>query len=157
VPTPVAIALGSNVGDRAAHLEYAVRRLASILSGVRVSSFFETEPVGVEPQASVLNAVVVGSTDLPPRELLDFLLEVERERGRSRPRPGAPRTLDLDLVLFGDRVIDQPGLRVPHPRYRERRFVLEPLAQVAPEMVDPESGQTMQALFGRMAADHPRP
>ena len=89
----------------------------------------------------------MGETALSPRALLDALLAIERERGRERPYPNAPRTLDLDLILFGDAVIDEPGLVVPHPRFRERRFVLEPLAEIAPDLVDPVSGLTVAACW----------
>jgi len=111
----------------------------------------DTEPVGVTgKQPDFLNAVAVGETPLAPRALLDTLLAIERDRGRERPFPGAARTLDLDLILFGDRIIDEPGLIVPHPRFRERRFVLEPLSQIAPEMVDPVTGQTVEELLTRV-------
>ena len=88
----------------------------------------------------------MGDTALSARELVDQLLAIERERGRERPFPGAPRTLDLDLILYGNQVVDEPGLVVPHPRFRQRRFVLEPLAEVAPDLIDPLTGQTVQAL-----------
>ena len=88
----------------------------------------------------------MGDTALSARELLDQLLAIERERGRERPFPGAPRTLDLDLILYGNQVVDEPGLVVPHPRFRQRRFVLEPLAEVAPDLIDPLTSQTVQAL-----------
>jgi 2-amino-4-hydroxy-6-hydroxymethyldihydropteridine diphosphokinase len=142
-----AIALGSNVGDRESHLAFAVDRLRGLLTHLRVSSFHDTIPVGVEPQPTFLNGAVVGETSLSARALLEALLAIERERGRQRPHEGAPRTLDLDLILFGEEVIDGPGLRVPHPRFRERLFVLEPLAEVAPDWVDPETGTTVAELL----------
>jgi 2-amino-4-hydroxy-6-hydroxymethyldihydropteridine diphosphokinase len=142
----VAIALGSNLGDRAAHLTYAVARLRSFLDHLQVSSFHETEPVGVIAQPLFLNAAAVGGTTLAPRRVLDRLLAIEAERGRERPHPGAPRTLDLDLVLYGNAMIDEPGLVVPHPRFRDRAFVLEPLSEVAPDLVDPLSGKTILEL-----------
>ncbi len=143
-----AIGLGSNLGDRAAHLDYGVSRLRSLLGGCRVSRFRETVPVGVAgPQPLFLNAAAVGETALPARELLEALLAIENERGRERPYLNAPRSLDLDLLLFGDAAIDEPGLIVPHPRFRERRFVLEPLAEIAPEMKDPVTGKTMLELL----------
>jgi 2-amino-4-hydroxy-6-hydroxymethyldihydropteridine diphosphokinase len=145
--TRVAIALGSNLGDRASHLQYAVTRLSSILTSVKVSHWLETDPVGVGPQPNFLNGAVVGPTELSARELLERLLAIERERGRERPFAGAPRTLDLDLILFGDEVIDEPDLVVPHPRFRERRFVLEPLAEVAPDLVDPVTRRTVRELL----------
>ena len=145
--TRVAIALGSNIGDREGHLHYAVERLAVLLRNLRASPFIETEPQDVSPQPLFLNAAVVGHTPLAARALLEALLAIERERGRQRPHAGAPRTLDLDLVLFGAETIDEPGLRVPHPRFRRRRFVLEPLAAIAPEMLDPVTGLTMEELL----------
>lgn len=131
LPTRVAIALGSNLGDRQAHLAYAIERLRELLSNVRVSSIHETAPEGVdEPQPDYLNAVVSGDTTLRPLVLLQRLLAIERERGRTRPSLRASRTLDLDLILYGDEVINTPELTVPHPRYKERSFVTEPLAEV---------------------------
>src|SRR5205085_9856898 len=121
------------VGDRHAHLDHAVSRLQSLLRNLAVSRSYETAPVGASgPQSLYLNAAAVGVTALAPRALLDALLAIEAERGRERPYPNAPRTLDLDLILFGDDVIEEGGLIVPHPRFRERRFVLEPLAEIAP-------------------------
>ena len=146
---PVAIALGSNLGDRHSHLAFAVTQLEAVLSAIRVSSSYETEPVGVGLQPRFLNAALIGFTSLSPEDLLYQLLRIEQARGRERPHPGAPRTLDLDLVLYGDAVLSQPGLRVPHPRFRERRFVLEPLAEIAPGWRDPETGLTIRVLFER--------
>jgi 2-amino-4-hydroxy-6-hydroxymethyldihydropteridine diphosphokinase len=144
----VAIALGSNLGDRHRHLEFAIERLSQHLAGLRISTIRETEPVGVPgPQPPYLNAVVVGETVLEPEPLLEVLMAIERARGRRRPAALAPRTLDLDLILFGDRVIDRPGLAVPHPRFRERRFVLEPLAELAPDWRDPVTGKTVGEIW----------
>ena len=115
---------------------------------MRLSNVRETAPLGVsEPQPAFLNAAVVGTTTLTARGLLDAILAIERERGRERPYQNAPRTLDLDLILFGDSVIDAAGLTVPHPRFRERPFVLEPLAEIAPDLVDPVTGLTIASLF----------
>jgi 2-amino-4-hydroxy-6-hydroxymethyldihydropteridine diphosphokinase len=144
----VAIALGSNLGDRHAHLDFAVRRLTAILTHFEASSRRDTIPVDVpSPQPIFLNAAVVGETSLPPRDLLRTLQDIEAERERERPFPGAARTLDLDLILFGDVVIREDGLVIPHPRFRERAFVLEPLAEIAPEMVDPVTGLTVGDLL----------
>jgi len=150
----VAIALGSNVGDRRAHLDHAVAALRGLLANVSASRYYDTVPVGVSgPQAMFLNAAVVGETALPPRALLEALLAIEQERGRERPYLNAPRTLDLDLILAGDAVLEEPGLVLPHPRFRERRFVLEPLAAVAPDLRDPVSGKTVAELLSAAAAD----
>ena len=150
----VAVALGSNVGDRRAHLDYAVSALRALFGHVTVSRYYDTVPVGGSgPQAMFLNAAAVGETALAPRALLDVLLAIEQERGRERPYVNAPRTLDLDLILVGDVVLDEPGLVLPHPRFRERRFVLEPLAAVAPDLRDPVSGKTVAELLSAAAAD----
>jgi 2-amino-4-hydroxy-6-hydroxymethyldihydropteridine diphosphokinase len=145
--TRVAIALGSNIGDRAAHLEFAVSQLTAFLNAFSVSSWHDTAPVGVAAQPRFLNGAAVGEAASTPRELLGRLLAIERARGRERPFAGAPRTLDLDLVLFGDEIVSEAGLSVPHPRFRERRFVLEPLAEVAPAMIDPVTGRTIAQLL----------
>jgi 2-amino-4-hydroxy-6-hydroxymethyldihydropteridine diphosphokinase len=150
VDVPVAVALGSNLGDRHAHLDYACRRLGELLADLVCSPFIDTVPVGVGVQPRYLNGAAIGRTALEPRILLDALLAIERERGRERPGPGAPRTLDLDLLLYGDAALDAPGLVVPHPRFRERRFVLEPLAAIAPAWRDPVSGLTVAELLGKL-------
>ena len=152
----VAIALGSNIGDRAAHLLHAYQQLCGILTGVRLSSFYETSPVGVPAgrdahQALYLNAVAVGYARLTPRALLDDLHEIERARGRERPYTNAPRTLDLDLILYGAHVLSEPAIEVPHPRFRDRPFVLDPLAEVAPDLVDPVSRLTIRQLRETLA------
>jgi 2-amino-4-hydroxy-6-hydroxymethyldihydropteridine diphosphokinase len=152
----VAVALGSNLGDRQAHLERAVEGLRGTLADLAVSSFIETAPVGVGRQPPFLNGAVVGLTTLTPRALLDLLLDIELRLGRVRPFERAPRTIDLDLILFGDRHIVEPGLIVPHPRFRERRFVLEPLAEIAPDMVDPVSGRTVAELLLDLISRDPR-
>lgn len=144
---PVAVALGSNIGDRAAHLAFAAERLARLLDRLHLSSFHDTEPMGVGSQPRFLNAAATGTTALGARALLTQLLDIERERGRERPHPGAARTLDLDLILYGTDVIDEPGLCVPHPRFRERAFVLAPLAEIAAEWRDPVTGRTVRELL----------
>jgi 2-amino-4-hydroxy-6-hydroxymethyldihydropteridine diphosphokinase len=150
----VAISLGSNLGDRRAHLDYAIDALQLDLSDLVVSSFLETQPVGVGPEhGTYLNAALVGRTQLPALLLRDRLLEIEEERGRARPYAMAPRTLDLDLILYGDAIIEQDGLSVPHPRFREREFVLRPLAEIAPEMIDPVTNRTIADLLNRRAGD----
>ena len=149
----VVVALGSNLGDREAHLAFAVGRLSPLLTNLRQSRWYDTAPLGVSPdQPRYLNGVVAGTTRLSARGLLDALLAIEQAAGRTRPSRMAPRTLDLDLILFGRERIDEPGLTVPHPRFRERLFVLEPLAELAPDLIDPETGETISALLRRARA-----
>jgi 2-amino-4-hydroxy-6-hydroxymethyldihydropteridine diphosphokinase len=152
----VAVAIGSNLGDRVSHVTFARGRLERILTSLRLSSLHQTEPVGVPSgQPAFLNAAAVGETALSARELLQTLLAIERERGRERPFSGAPRTLDLDLILFGDCVIDEPGLLVPHPRFRDRPFVLGPLGEIAPQLRDPVTTKTVGELFAALMLQTP--
>ena len=147
----VAVALGSNLGDRDAHLDFATARLSTLLTDLRASSRHDTAPVDVDhQQPRYLNAAVVGYTRLAPHSLLRALQEIEADRGRERPYTNAPRTLDLDLILFGDRVIDDGVLSVPHARFRQRLFVLRPLADVAPDAVDPISGLSIRVLLSQL-------
>jgi 2-amino-4-hydroxy-6-hydroxymethyldihydropteridine diphosphokinase len=148
--TPVAIALGSNLGDRERTLREAVQALGEIIDALRVSTWHVTTPVGVAPQPDFLNGAVTGTTSLQARDLLEQLLALERGFGRKRPFPGAARTLDLDLILYGNAVIDEPELVVPHPRFRERLFVLTPLAEIAADWVDPVTGQTVGELLSKV-------
>ena len=144
----VAIALGSNLGDRDATLNSAAAALRGILTDLRLSSAHETAYVGAGgPQPAYLNAAAVGETALGARALLEALLETERQFGRERPYPDAPRTLDLDLILYGMEIHDESGLVVPHPRFRQRRFVLEPLAEIAADWIDPVTGRTIEELL----------
>ena len=151
----MAIAIGSNLGDRHAAVAFAAARLRAFVTGISLSDSVETEPEGegLEDQPLYLNAVAVGETALGPRDLLDALLAIERDYGRERPFPGAPRTLDLDLILLGDTMEESAGLRVPHPRFRERFFVLGPLAEVAPQMVDPVTGLRVWELLRNLLRD----
>lgn len=144
------IALGSNVGDRAAHLRAAIEALTRIDSHLLVSPFYETAPVGYLDQGPFLNGVVRIETGLDPAALLRALLAVEVEHGRVRDVRNGPRTLDLDLILYGDLVFETPELVVPHPRLQERAFVLVPLCDLAPERVHPVSGATMRELLARL-------
>jgi 2-amino-4-hydroxy-6-hydroxymethyldihydropteridine diphosphokinase len=142
------VGLGSNLGDRERNLREAVERLRKI-GAVRLSTLRDTDPVGVADQPNFLNAVAELSSELPARELLDRLLEIERELGRDRTKEErwGPRTIDLDLLLYGDEVIDEPGLTLPHPRLAERRFVLEPLHELAPELVLPDGRRIKDLLL----------
>jgi 2-amino-4-hydroxy-6-hydroxymethyldihydropteridine diphosphokinase len=152
------IAVGSNLGDRRAAVAFAADRLAGILSDSSLSEVVETEPEGegLEQQPLYLNAVIVGDTSLSPRALLDELMAIENAFGRVRPSAGAPRTLDLDLVLLGDEVVDEPDLHVPHPRFRQRFFVLGPLAQLAPDIRDPVTGLRAAELLRELLRDGTR-
>ena len=144
----VYIALGSNVGDRAAMLERAIAAMNS--AGIRVSrqsSFYVTEPVNAPGQAWFLNAVVEAETSLLPLQLLHALLRIERELGRRRLTPHGPRTIDLDILFCGSSVIRSKELQVPHPRLSERRFVLVPLAQIAPEFRHPALHKSVTQLL----------
>ncbi len=143
----VLIALGSNLGDRLNILDRAVQALASVVDVDRVSSVWESPPWGGVPQGNYLNAVVRGQTDLSPHKLLARLLEMERGEGRVRTERNGPRTLDLDLLFHGRTVLREDGLTLPHPRWRERPFVVLPLLEVAPDLVDPVSGKTLSTLF----------
>lgn len=159
---PVAVGLGSNLGDRASNLAAGVRGLADLLEALRCSRVHETEPMGVGGgHPPYLNLCCVGRSSAGPRGLLEALLGIERAAGRRRPE-GAdadprPRTLDLDLLLFGDRVVREPGLRVPHPQMRRRAFVLVPLAEVAGDWRDPVTGRTVAELAERVDASGVRP
>lgn len=142
VTTVAYLALGANLGDRVAHLRHALRRLAEEggrLTGV--SRVYETDPVGFEDQPPFLNLVARLETPLEPEALLDFARRIEGERGRERTFRNAPRTLDIDVLLYGDRRIDRPGLTVPHPRMNERAFVLVPLLELEPALREPGTGR----------------
>ena len=154
----MAIALGSNLGDRRAALAFASDRLASLLTDTVLSDIIETDPVGegLEDQPLYLNAALVGETNHDARALLDAIRQIETDYGRTRPFPGAARTLDLDLILFGDQTVIEPGLEVPHPRFRERFFVLGPLAEIAPDMRDPLSGLNVVELLRALLRDESR-
>jgi 2-amino-4-hydroxy-6-hydroxymethyldihydropteridine diphosphokinase len=145
------VALGSNLGDRAAHLRAALAGLAATPGVERVvaSAVYETEPLG-PPQGRYLNAVVAFDTTRAPHALLARLAELERAAGRVRGPRNAPRTLDLDLLLVGDACLDEPELVLPHPRLHERAFVLVPLAELAAEVVHPRLGVRIGELLARL-------
>ncbi len=146
------IALGSNLGERAQALSLAIAHLASLGWVVARSSLYETEPVGYHEQPAFLNAVVALETDLEPLPLLRGLLSIEAEMGRDRSQgtPKGPRTLDLDLLLLGDRVVEDEDLTLPHPALAQRRFVLAPLAEIAPELRHPVRGETIAELLAQL-------
>jgi 2-amino-4-hydroxy-6-hydroxymethyldihydropteridine diphosphokinase len=142
------VGLGANLGPREVTLLRAVDLLAAAdgVDVVAVSRLYETAPVGVTDQPPFLNGAVALETSLAPRELLELLLETERALGRVRTERWGPRTVDLDLLVYGDETVDEPGLRVPHPRLAERRFALEPLADLDPTLDVPGLGAVSAAL-----------
>jgi 2-amino-4-hydroxy-6-hydroxymethyldihydropteridine diphosphokinase len=142
------VGLGANLGPREVTLLRAVDLLAEAegVDVVAVSQLRETDPVGIVDQPMFLNGAVALETSLSARDLLALLLAVERELGRVRAERWGPRTVDLDLLVYGDDVVDEPGLRVPHPRVRERRFALEPLAELDPDLAIPGLGRVSDAL-----------
>jgi 2-amino-4-hydroxy-6-hydroxymethyldihydropteridine diphosphokinase len=145
------VGLGANLGDREATIRRAVALLAATpgIEIVAVSTLRETDPVGYADQPRFLNGAAALETELAPRELLDRLLAIEQELGRVRgegPRYG-PRTIDLDLLLYGDEIVDEPGLAVPHPRLGERRFVLEPLHELDPNLTLPDGRRVAELLL----------
>ena len=149
----VCLGLGSNLGDRQGHIEFARDQLSSAdgISGARVSAIIETEPVGPAGQRPYLNAASVFACAISPRDLLELLLSIERQRGRVRRERWGPRSLDLDLLLFGNVVVSQPGLVIPHPRMHERNFVLQPLASIAPTAVHPILNRTVRELLQELS------
>ena len=142
------VGIGSNLGDRETHLRSAIDQLAAEdgIEVVAVSRLRETEPVGPVEQGPFLNGAVQVTTDLQPRQLLERLLAVEQRLGRVRAERFGPRTIDLDLLVYGDETVDEPGLSLPHPRLHERKFALEPLAELAPGLVVPGHGPVSALL-----------
>jgi 2-amino-4-hydroxy-6-hydroxymethyldihydropteridine diphosphokinase len=144
----VYLGLGSNVGDREEMLQAAIDRLQSReLRILRVSSVYETEPQERRNQRWFLNLVVEAETDLFPRQLLGRIAKIERQIGRRRMLANGPRTIDIDILFYGSFVVETPELKIPHPRFAERRFVLAPMVELAPELRDPVSHRTMRELL----------
>jgi len=145
------VGIGSNLGDREATLRRAVELLAAEegIEVVAVSELRETEPVGPVEQGPFVNGAVRLATELPPHELLERLLAIEQRLGRIRKKRFGPRTIDLDLLVYGEQVIDEPGLTIPHPRLHERRFALDPLAELAPDLAIPGKG-SISALLAKL-------
>jgi 2-amino-4-hydroxy-6-hydroxymethyldihydropteridine diphosphokinase len=153
VPTTAYLSLGSNLGDRAANLRAALTPLEAAGVLLAVSAFYETQPVEVLNQPWFLNCVAALETEKTPRELLQTALRVEAEMGRLRMRDKGPRNIDIDVVLFGDAVVDEPGLKIPHPAMHRRRFVLEPLVEIAPEARHPVLGKTARELLAELEGE----
>ena len=152
------LGLGSNLGDRKAALQEALQKLdGNGLRLLKVSSLYETEPVGYSDQGWFLNLCVQVETSLFPKQLLQRTQRIEREMGRRRTIKNGPRIIDIDILLFGSAIVETVELRIPHPRYRERRFVLAPLAELQPHLHDPESGETVLHLLGNVQDQKIRP
>jgi 2-amino-4-hydroxy-6-hydroxymethyldihydropteridine diphosphokinase len=147
------LSLGSNVGDRAANLAQAIARMAESGTVGRVSAFYETQPVDLPDQPWFLNCALALETRKSPADLLKFILQIESEMGRVRTRRRGPRKIDIDIVLFGEHVLDEPGLKIPHPAMHQRRFVLEPLVEIAPEARHPIIGKTARELLAVLPAN----
>jgi 2-amino-4-hydroxy-6-hydroxymethyldihydropteridine diphosphokinase len=144
----VYLSLGSNLGDREAQIREAIAHLQKLGEVTSVSASYETEPVEVErEQPWYLNCAVAIETELPSPQFLTEMLGIEKSMGRNRAEPRGPRTIDIDIVFFGDDVLDTPELTVPHPAMQQRRFVLEPLAEIAPDMVHPVLKQKVRQLL----------
>jgi len=142
----VYLSLGSNLGDRAANLQTAIAQLAGLGKAVAVSSFYETEPIELTAQPWFLNCALKLDTEKMPRQLIAGILALEQAMGRQRKQKNGPRIIDIDILLFGSSIIEIPSLTVPHPRMHERRFVLEPLAEIAPDARHPVFRRTVREL-----------
>lgn len=149
----VFIALGGNIGDRSANLAAALERLAVLMTIEKRSAVYETAPKYVTDQPAFLNMAVVGETELAPESLLDALKDIEQALGRVEGQRFGPRPIDLDILFYDDLQIDTPRLTVPHPRLHERRFVLAPLADIAPTCAHPASGQTVAEMLSALPPD----
>jgi 2-amino-4-hydroxy-6-hydroxymethyldihydropteridine diphosphokinase len=144
------LSLGSNLGDRAANLRTAVAQLDVAGRLLALSVIYETQPVDVPNQPWFMNCMAAIETDMKPRELLKLALQIEAAMGRLRMTDKGARKIDIDVVLFGDRVVDEPGLKIPHPAMHQRRFVLEPLVEIAPEVRHPELQKTARELLAEL-------
>jgi 2-amino-4-hydroxy-6-hydroxymethyldihydropteridine diphosphokinase len=146
----VYLSLGSNLGNRAANLEVAIQQLSALGTVIARSSLYETEPVEVERQPWFVNCVVAIETELMPKQLLSRVLAIEQKMGRRRTQPKGPRIIDIDILLFANSVVDTPSLTIPHPAMHQRRFVLEPLAEIAPDLRHPVLKKSARELLSEL-------
>lgn len=144
------LSLGSNLGDRRANLKKALRLLGDSVEIIKVSSVYDTEPVGVGEQPQFLNMVCRIDIDMSPMQLLSFIKGIEAEMGRDLSLKNAPRIIDIDIIFHGDTIMESPELTIPHPRMRERAFVLGPFAEIAPDTVHPATGERIDDLAARV-------
>ncbi len=152
MPSAAYIGLGSNLGDREANLSRALNLMAGLpeTKVLRVSSVYRTQPLGKADQPEFLNMAAEVGTGLEPGQLLKSLQEIESRLGRRREELWGPRTIDLDILYYGDRTVKEPGLVIPHPRAHQRAFVLEPLSELEPDLADPVTGMTVKEMLGRL-------
>ncbi len=152
MPNQVYLSLGSNLGDRSANLKTAIDRLGRLGKVAIVSSFYETEPVELTAQPWFLNCALQLDTEKTPKQLLSEILSIEQEMGRRRRHSKGPRNIDIDILLFGNSIIQVEGLTIPHPAMQQRRFVLEPLVEIAPEALHPVFKRTVRELRDALPA-----
>jgi 2-amino-4-hydroxy-6-hydroxymethyldihydropteridine diphosphokinase len=148
--TEVYLALGANVGDARANISRAVELLNRHLNGIKQASVYVSKAVGYTDQSDFVNTAISGQTDLTPGKLFKFIKDIEQQVGRVKRFKWGPREIDIDIIFYGDQVVDTAELTVPHPRFRERDFVLQPLLDLNPKLVDPVSGQTISQLLAKL-------
>lgn len=148
--TEVYLALGANVGDREANLKQAIKLLKKHLENVQTAPFYNTKAVGYTDQPDFLNTAISGQTEFEPLALLKFVKDIEQEVGRTETFRWGPREIDIDIIFYGDQILETKDFTIPHPRFRERAFVLRPLADLNPDLHDPGSGKTVAQLLDQL-------
>jgi 2-amino-4-hydroxy-6-hydroxymethyldihydropteridine diphosphokinase len=147
----VYLALGSNVGDSKGNIENAIRLLKSQIADIKSAPVYTSKAIGYTDQTDFLNTVVTGQTSLKPKELLKFVKDIEQQVGRIKRFRWGPREIDIDIIFYDKDIIEEPGLTIPHPRFRERDFVLKPLCDINPKTLDPITKQTIQELLTKVS------